>query len=313
MKNPFLSICIPTFNRSNYLNELITLLLEEIGDRKDIQIVISDNNSNDNTPEIVAANFKNNNLIKYIRQSYNKGVSENIIDVVNYADGYYCAIFGDDDLVRRGWFDLLISDLMKHDPDIVVSDRVLCDINMNPMFVEVCGPKVENTQLFNFKDINLLKEYLSQTMSTSGFGFLSNLVVKRSSWNVAANIANINKHAFPHMLKCMDICYRFGGTLLRIPLPSVLARSGNDRLEEMRNVTVLSDFEKMQIHFDGFMSVADMIFEHDPELWKAFLSPLYNIFSDDYCLKYIATASEYGLDGMAKAFLYKLKNNHSMG
>ena len=49
--NPYLSICIPTYNRSEVLKESLMQLLKYEGD--DIEVVISDNCSPDNTEEVV--------------------------------------------------------------------------------------------------------------------------------------------------------------------------------------------------------------------------------------------------------------------
>lgn len=48
---PYLSICIPTYNRSEVLKESLMQLLKYEGD--DIEVVISDNCSPDNTEEVV--------------------------------------------------------------------------------------------------------------------------------------------------------------------------------------------------------------------------------------------------------------------
>jgi glycosyltransferase involved in cell wall biosynthesis len=53
--NPFLSICIPTYNRVHKTLSLVTSILEY--DDVDIEVVVLDNCSSDNT-EIVLSNIK---------------------------------------------------------------------------------------------------------------------------------------------------------------------------------------------------------------------------------------------------------------
>lgn len=51
---PVLSICIPTFNRSTYLSNTLAQLTKEkiFTDSDDVEIVISDNCSSDDTEDI---------------------------------------------------------------------------------------------------------------------------------------------------------------------------------------------------------------------------------------------------------------------
>ncbi|MDD2524542.1 MAG: glycosyltransferase, partial [Endomicrobiaceae bacterium] len=49
MNNPLLSICIPTYNRADYLNQSIQSIVNSDGFGDKVEIVISDNCSTDNT------------------------------------------------------------------------------------------------------------------------------------------------------------------------------------------------------------------------------------------------------------------------
>ena len=58
--NPLLSIAIPTFNRGETLYKNVNRILEN--NSTDFEIVISDNNSNDNTYDLISS--INDNRIK---------------------------------------------------------------------------------------------------------------------------------------------------------------------------------------------------------------------------------------------------------
>src|SRR5574344_946053 len=69
-KKPLLSICIPTYNRADYLDKTIQsiVLQKEFATFPDkVELVISDNASTDNTEEIVAKY-----LLKYTNVHYYK-------------------------------------------------------------------------------------------------------------------------------------------------------------------------------------------------------------------------------------------------
>lgn len=98
MGQPLLSICVPTFNRAPLLRLLLASLVREaygLGDR--LEIVVSDNASTDDTPDVVAS-VQADLPLKYSRNPTNLGVAANIDAVVGLAAGTYCWIVGDDDL-----------------------------------------------------------------------------------------------------------------------------------------------------------------------------------------------------------------------
>jgi glycosyltransferase involved in cell wall biosynthesis len=102
MNSPVLSICIPTFNRGKLLNDLLGCLSKELKGKGDsVDIVICDNCSDDNTPEVVKSFQKTLNL-KYFRNERNIGIAANILKVPSLATGEYCWIIGDDDLLIPG-------------------------------------------------------------------------------------------------------------------------------------------------------------------------------------------------------------------
>ena len=71
MKTPLLTFCIPTYNRSCYLAEALQRLTVSLQEVKEYySIIISDNNSTDDTYEIVSK-YKLKLNIKYIKQKEN--------------------------------------------------------------------------------------------------------------------------------------------------------------------------------------------------------------------------------------------------
>jgi abequosyltransferase len=99
MNQPKLSICIPTYNRADYLIRTLNLLKNQLN--SDVQLVISDNHSTDTTRKKIE-NFKKNNSflnIKICHQEKNLGFDKNVLSVINLADGQYCWLLSDDDFI----------------------------------------------------------------------------------------------------------------------------------------------------------------------------------------------------------------------
>jgi abequosyltransferase len=92
-----LSICIPTYNRSALLRECVTSILASAeGQNGNIEIVISDNASPDDTPAVVAELQERYPWIRYHRNDTNIG-ERNFYQVAGMASGDYLWIFSDDD------------------------------------------------------------------------------------------------------------------------------------------------------------------------------------------------------------------------
>lgn len=103
MARKLLSICIPTRNRASELERLLNNVISQALEfRDDIEICISNNNSNDNTKDIVI-NFREKypDLIKYHENESNIGLDRNILKLSAMAEGKFIWTFGDDDLIEK--------------------------------------------------------------------------------------------------------------------------------------------------------------------------------------------------------------------
>jgi glycosyltransferase involved in cell wall biosynthesis len=114
LENPkyLLTIGIPTFSRAGLWISLIENLESLLDNSSDpIQIVISDNFSQDNTWEIIS-NWKNqskhNEAIVISRQTSNVGPAKNLVDVMTIGEGHFFTFIGDDDrFIVEEFLDLL--------------------------------------------------------------------------------------------------------------------------------------------------------------------------------------------------------------
>lgn len=97
-----LSLCIPTYNRARFLGESLPAIFNSVNPKyfSEIEIVISDNASTDDTQSVIA-NFQKENsnfFWNVIRQNSNIGPS-NVTVVTTYAKGEFIWILSDDDIV----------------------------------------------------------------------------------------------------------------------------------------------------------------------------------------------------------------------
>jgi glycosyltransferase involved in cell wall biosynthesis len=90
---PKVTVCIPTYNRADYLTYSINSVLRQT--YKDFELIVCDDGSPDNTPEVVAG-FQDPR-IRYLRHPQNIGRSLNMRSGFTAATGEYFVKFDDDD------------------------------------------------------------------------------------------------------------------------------------------------------------------------------------------------------------------------
>lgn len=108
------SVIIPTHNRSELLYSAITSVLNQTF--QDFEIIVVDDCSGDNTPEIVSK--LNNKRIKYIRNEINKGEAEARNTGIMNSDSEYIAFLDDDEWLPEKL--TLQVDLLKNSPTRLV-------------------------------------------------------------------------------------------------------------------------------------------------------------------------------------------------
>jgi glycosyltransferase involved in cell wall biosynthesis len=93
---PLITIGIPTYNRANgYMKEAVASALGQT--YGNIEVIISDNCSSDNTGEVVKS--FNDSRIRYFRHSVNIGANDNFNFCLEQASGAYFLLLHDDDLI----------------------------------------------------------------------------------------------------------------------------------------------------------------------------------------------------------------------
>ena len=120
--NPILTIAIPTWNRAEILDKALAALLPQISSFKDsLEIVISDNASDDHTKQIIeqySEQYSRLNIIHYT-QSENTGYYGNFKKCRELSNGQYFWLLSDNDYVANGLIDYLINILKTKSPSFI--------------------------------------------------------------------------------------------------------------------------------------------------------------------------------------------------
>lgn len=120
---PLVTIGIPTYNRAaGYLRNAIERSLGQ--SYENIEVVVSDNCSTDNTTEVVQS--FNDSRLHYFRQQTNIGPNKNFNFCLHQAKGDYFLLFHDDDVIDKDFVESCISALKPGQQVGVILTGVRC-------------------------------------------------------------------------------------------------------------------------------------------------------------------------------------------
>lgn len=95
MPDPLVSICVPTYNRASFLQESLQTFCAQ--DYALLEILISDNCSDDETEEVCREISQVDPRVRYVRQTRNIGLYANHKFWINESLGEFLCFFHDDD------------------------------------------------------------------------------------------------------------------------------------------------------------------------------------------------------------------------
>lgn len=131
-KMPLLSLCIPTYNRAGYLKECLDSIVSQFKDKKifkQVEIIVSDNNSKDHTQELVKQYRRKYPNIRYYKNKKNIGSIKNVIRATSYTRGVYIWFFADDDLHYTHSLTTIIRVIENYHPDAIICNLDLSSLD----------------------------------------------------------------------------------------------------------------------------------------------------------------------------------------
>ena len=177
LNHPFLTIGIPTYNGGFKLDRLLKILKSQIDNdnlQDDVEVLICDNGSIDNTREIISKckiYFKN---LRSISHKNNIGFDLNVFSVYNNSYGKYVWLFSDNDIPFEGSIIKIISALKNNNLDILLFS-----------FSQPPGSKVG---AFNFKEkLYITNNYSEIIELILRWKKISVYVLKKSNFSLGKN------------------------------------------------------------------------------------------------------------------------------
>jgi abequosyltransferase len=229
MNKVSLSICIPTYNRAVELKKLLDSILEA-EPQIDLQVIVTDNASSDNTTELIS-NYKPKLNLDYLRHTENIGFDANLISAISLASHEYIWLIGSDDVIPSNAFSCLIELLDNYDAGIYVCGRInlsqdLSKIKTSEYFYpnSILGKLLDTSKN---EHISLLFRELYPM--GGAFSYMSSLIIKTILVKQHLNDLNLYKKfpGYVHMELCLRIV-RNGVLFFAIEEFLILNRTNND-------------------------------------------------------------------------------------
>lgn len=115
-----LTIAIPTYNRCEYLRQLVPALWSQVNAYRDlVDIIVSDNASTDDTAAVMATLREKGCDFRYIRRPANIGMDGNFTETLATVETRYCWLLGDDDVPVSGTLPSVLEALSQVQPDLL--------------------------------------------------------------------------------------------------------------------------------------------------------------------------------------------------
>jgi glycosyltransferase involved in cell wall biosynthesis len=166
---PLLSVTVMTYNRAGTLRETLDSVLPQAAGRPEIEVLVSDNASTDETWEVMRQYCERYPGLRHSRNPTNVGFDGNVVACLENATGEYVAYMSDDDIAPPGLLAGLVAGLSECRP-------VAAYINHTPFFHNNTRETMAPTQPVTRRVFTDPTEFFLYT----GLGFISALVLKRS-------------------------------------------------------------------------------------------------------------------------------------
>lgn len=123
MKKNKISVIVPVYNVEKYLEKCLDSLINQTYDN--LEIIVVNDCSTDNSEEIIKKYELKSNKIKYIKNEENRGLSFSRNAGLKVATGSYIGYIDSDDYVPNNYYECLIRSIESAGAEIAV-----CDINV---------------------------------------------------------------------------------------------------------------------------------------------------------------------------------------
>lgn len=250
---PKLSICIPTYNFAEFIGDTLASIVHQAPEN--VEIVIVDGASTDNTQSTVSEWQKKYPAIKYFRLEERGGIDQDLAKSVELASGDYCWLFSSDDVMRPYAIERLMERL-EVDCDVYVCEHSICDKHMRVLYGHpIFSDKL--SRVVDFSNATQRRECMMAGRNTEAlFSFMSGLIVHRTKWLSVEPPAAFLGSCWWHVVRLLELAR----TRLRV---CYVGEVWLDKRGDNDSFLSLGVVNRFKIAIDGFVKIATYFYGTD--------------------------------------------------
>ena len=288
-----LSICIPTYNFGRFIGETLDSVVRQA--TEEVEIVVLDGGSTDNTAEVVESFRSTFPRLRYYRQEFNGGIDRDMAKSVELACGEYCWLFSADDVMIRGALDKILRKIQNR-KDLYLCGFTRCTIDMKPFARHPILKFPADTE-FDLGSVSDRQAYFPGALTTTAFfSYMSSLVIRKDRWDSVDADESFMGSCWGHVARI----FRMIPDGLRVgflPEDYLLNRGENDSFMEAGLVN------RIAIAVDGYHRLGEVYFGRDSiEAYH-----MRRVLKNEYTMKNLLYAKLLTREGGDKRELDKLE------
>jgi len=191
---PLVTIGIPTRNRAEMLERALKSALQQ--DYENIEVIVSDNASTDETQLVVRASMSRDVRVRYYYSPSNVGSTRNFNAVLGRATGDFFMWLGDDDWIDKRYVRLCIAEFMDY-PELAL-------VTGSPKYYR-SGQHISNGKVFDLQQekwwLRVISYYMQVVDNGMFYGVMRSTHIKAvglpnamgNDWLTVASIASLGK------------------------------------------------------------------------------------------------------------------------
>jgi abequosyltransferase len=201
--NPIrLSICMPTYNFGKFIGDSLDSIIRQATD--EVEIVVVDGASTDNTSEVVRSFQARFPRLYYHRLDKRGGIDRDMARTVDLARGDYCWLFSSDDLMRKNALREVLEEI-RLGFDLYLVGLTLCTLDMQP-FAQHRVLRLRGDAEFDLaKEQDRLRYFELAETTTAFFSFMGSLIVRRARWDAIRFNEGFDGSLWAHVARLFEM------------------------------------------------------------------------------------------------------------
>ena len=252
MSHKLLSIGIPVYNFSYVLSETLNSILPQAV-FSDVDILVFDGNSTDDTRLIVTDFQRIYKNLKYIKADFKGGIDVDMVKTVEYCNSDYVWLFSGDDKIKPGSITKILKLIEDYKCDLYLLRHDECSFEFKfiKQWPVLNQPK---DKIYNLQNKSDRIEYFESAITSEAlFSFMGGLIINRSTWLRGKLIDELKTSHWAHIYRLWNLTARHF-TLYYVDQPFIERRAENDSFSSEGML------RRLEIQIADLLRVAEMSF-----------------------------------------------------